>query len=583
MADRAPLTRTPTPLHPPPIDVAKPSRSPGSGRRSRRCARGIVDKRDLELVFERFGALEDGQMGLEAFAELVSELKLGLVDWEVRHLFGHLAEDVAVHAHHLTIDEASDEDEEDASPRAEAPARANSGDRDDAAPAVNVEQFLAGIRRHRFLKRIVSHYAVPDLKDWTVAPDYDFSRSTHENHGAAASAGFVGDLVPLRERLDAAWHGHYSPARQRWQDAAVRGVVQGAFRRADGAGESAAPTRHPWLVFTCGAMGAGKGWVMNWMSQREILPLRRIVHVDPDRFKQLMPEWPGYVRRDAASAGTRCHRESGTLAELAQELAMEQRVHVWVDGSLRDFDWYARKLENLRLRYPHYRTALFYVDADEELVRRRVATRAARGGERDVPEEVLAASLAAPANALRALTPHVDFIARIRNDDDGGGPRLAAFETVDTSGDWAKIAREFGGAYGAVLDGGGDAAVFRGALPASRSAPNLPPAPDSPPDGFPRVASAASSIDGLDDHPPSPKPLGRSFGSSNSLASHGGRGRGGSAADDAESLAMLKLQADCDRRTIAGLKASLKAAEAALAAASAHARPPNGDIAAPLA
>jgi hypothetical protein len=192
------------------------------------------------------------------------------------------------------------------------------------------------------------------------------------------------------------------------------------------------------------------------------------------------------------------------------------------------------------------------------------------------------------------ISAQVDFIARIRNDDDGGGPRLAAFETVDTSGDWAKIAREFGGAYGAVLDGGGDAAVFRGALPASRSAPNLPPAPDSPPDGFPRVASAASSIDGLDDPPPSPKPLGRSFGSSNSLgrsfgssnslASHGSRGRGGSAADDAESLAMLKLQADCDRRTIAGLKASLKAAEAALAAAASNrARPPSGDIAAPLA
>ena len=181
------------------------------------------------------------------------------------------------------------------------------------------------------------------------------------------------------------------------------------------------------------------------------------------------------------------------------------------------------------------------------------------------------------------ISAQVDFIARIRNDDDGGGPRLAAFETVDTSGDWAKIAREFGGAYGAVLDGGGDAAVFRGALPASRSAPHLPPAPDSPPGGFPRVASAASSIDGLDDPPPSPKPLGRSLGSSNSLASRDGRGRGGSAADDAESLAMLKLQADCDRRTIAGLKASLKAAEAALAAAASRARPPGGDIAAPLA
>ena len=188
-------------------------------------------------------------------------------------------------------------------------------------------------------------------------------------------------------------------------------------------------------------MGAGKGWVMNWMSQREILPLRRIVHVDPDRFKQLMPEWVGYARRAADRAGTLCHRESGTLAELAQELAMDQRVHVWVDGSLRDFDWYARKIENLRLRYPHYRVALFYVDADEAVVRRRVTARAARFGERDVPEEVLAASLAAPPNTLRALTPHVDFIARIRNDDDPTGgpnaaPTLEALETVDTSGDW---------------------------------------------------------------------------------------------------------------------------------------------------
>ena len=34
-----------------------------------------------------------------------------------------------------------------------------------------------------------------------------------------------------------------------------------------------------------------------------------------------------------------CHRESGLLAELAQELAIEQRQNVWVDGTLRDFEW----------------------------------------------------------------------------------------------------------------------------------------------------------------------------------------------------------------------------------------------------
>ena len=70
----------------------------------------------------------------------------------------------------------------------------------------------------------------------------------------------------------------------------------------------------------CGPMGAGKGWVMNWMSQRDILPLRRVVHVDPDRFKCLMPEWPSYMSRDPKCAG-RCVTGISTLAELAQALA----------------------------------------------------------------------------------------------------------------------------------------------------------------------------------------------------------------------------------------------------------------------
>ena len=160
----------------------------------------------------------------------------------------------------------------------------------------------------------------------------------------------------MREHLDANWHGNYNAARQRWQDAAVHRVVAPDDDRAG-------PTKKPWLVYTCGPMGAGKGWVMNWMSTLDILPLRSIVHIDPDRFKQMMPEWAGHVRRDAASAGTRCHKESGLLAELAQELAMRHRLHVWVDGSLRDHGWYERKFDELRAKHPTYKIALFYVRA----------------------------------------------------------------------------------------------------------------------------------------------------------------------------------------------------------------------------
>ncbi|KAJ8599389.1 hypothetical protein CTAYLR_007034, partial [Chrysophaeum taylorii] len=349
-------------------------------------------------------ALEDGLMGLEDFRHLVADLKLKLNDVQVQRLFEHLRVDVAL---------ATTEPE---------------------APKINVEEFLAGVRRHRFLRRIVNHYSFCDPSAWPVPVKYDYLSPTHVNYGAPVDAGYVGKLVAIRRRLDAGWHGNYAPSRQLWQDAVAHAVAL--------ADENAAPSTNPWLVFTCGAMGAGKGWVMNWMSAQEILPLRRIVHVDADRFKQMMPEWTGYVRRDKKSAGTMCHRESGLLAELAQELAMGQRQNVWVDGSLRDFEWHAKKIRETRARHPHYRVALFYVRASEKTIRHRVKTRAARLGGRDVPEDVLADSIAAPAHALSALTPMVDFVARILNETE---PVLEAFETVDTTGDWTKIAKMFGG------------------------------------------------------------------------------------------------------------------------------------------
>jgi Zeta toxin len=51
----------------------------------------------------------------------------------------------------------------------------------------------------------------------------------------------------------------------------------------------------PWIVFTAGAMGAGKSHVIHWMSQRGSFPLPDIVQIDPDLFKCGFPEWESYV------------------------------------------------------------------------------------------------------------------------------------------------------------------------------------------------------------------------------------------------------------------------------------------------
>ena len=172
-------------------------------------------------------------------------------------------------------------------------------------------------------------------------------------------------------------------ARQEWQDTVLADVCSYG---ANG-GES------PWIIFTAGGMGVGKGYVLRWLADHGLFALDRVVYVDPDHFKSVLPEWGGYVRANAETAGRLCHCESIYLAEIAQEVALRQGRHLLIDGSLRDSVWYAKVIERLRHRFPTtLRIGILHVAASRETVRARVAERAARTG-RDVPEELWQASL----------------------------------------------------------------------------------------------------------------------------------------------------------------------------------------------
>ena len=215
------------------------------------------------------------------------------------------------------------------------------------------------------------------------AEEFDFSRSTHANYActpaeASPSLTSVSAFADIRNMLDLDYHGVYSAQRQELQDQIVRQVV-----------EPGTAQQKPWIVFTAGAMGAGKSRVINWMSERAIFPLSNIVQLDPDVFKVAMPEWEGYVSRDPLTAGYHTRKESGFLVEVAQELAMRQFKHVWIDGSLRDGDWYLQTFNDIKRRHPAYRIAIFHVVATKEVILERVARRAVETG-RHVPEaEVL--------------------------------------------------------------------------------------------------------------------------------------------------------------------------------------------------
>jgi hypothetical protein len=123
---------------------------------------------------------------------------------------------------------------------------------------------------------------------------------------------------------------------------------------------------------------------------RGFFPLENIVHVDPDAFKLMMPEWPKYVEKCGHDAGTMCHRESSMMMEISQWAAMERNQNIWIDGSLRNAEFYAKVFEDIRHRYPHYKISIMYVYAHEAVIRERIKTRAERTG-RDIPEHLIAA------------------------------------------------------------------------------------------------------------------------------------------------------------------------------------------------
>lgn len=267
---------------------------------------------------------------------------------------------------------------------------------------------------------------------FTVPDDYDYSKCTSENYSAGhdhyfgmyTSQRVGGD--PPRAR-DYTWHTNYTKERQLWQDHIINLTTSRHNRQP-----------RPWIVFTCGAMGCGKGFTFEQMSRHGHFPVEDIVRVDPDYFKVLMPEWNGYLQR-GRDAGTMTHKESAYIQELCQEVALERGQNIWVDGSLRDWTWFLNVFDDIRNRHPQYRIGIIHVNASSSVVKERVAARAGRTG-RAVPEELVEQSIEAPTIGMFELSPKCDFVVRVDNEVT---PTLKSFSFIDRTGNWGVMSALF--------------------------------------------------------------------------------------------------------------------------------------------
>jgi len=251
---------------------------------------------------------------------------------------------------------------------------------------------------------------VPPLGDptddmyWTSG-DFDFSTSTEESYSVRQ---FTGPNRSIRPLLDYTYHCKYSDERAALQDRIIAEFSAGADKQDD--------LLLPWVVFTAGAMGAGKGFVVEWMEKKKCLPRKQFVTVDPDAVRQRLPEWAGFVAKDPLKAAVLTQKEAGHIAEILGFSALKQRRNIIFDGSLRDVEWYKVYFQKLRHSFPGIRLMILHIEAEREAVLKRAEERGQQTG-RMVPKELLESSMKAVPMSVKILAPYVDVAIKVMNWD----------------------------------------------------------------------------------------------------------------------------------------------------------------------
>eukprot|EP00588_Corethron_pennatum_P030891 CAMPEP_0194340702 /NCGR_PEP_ID=MMETSP0171-20130528/87315_1 /TAXON_ID=218684 /ORGANISM="Corethron pennatum, Strain L29A3" /LENGTH=660 /DNA_ID=CAMNT_0039105765 /DNA_START=32 /DNA_END=2014 /DNA_ORIENTATION=+ len=239
--------------------------------------------------------------------------------------------------------------------------------------------------------------------------------SSEDNHASqTAELQFSEPYADVRSTLDYTYHSNYHLERQALQDRIITESLEGTLiRDIDGNVTGTVPTE-PFIVFTAGAMGAGKGYTINRLVEEGKFPLEAFIKVDPDEIRRHFPEYHIYVDQNPELAGELTRKEAGFVAEILTTVALKQGKNVMVDGSLRDSDWYGEYFNSLRKDYPILKLAIIHVTAPRELVLKRASSRVAYTG-RVVPRKTLLMALEQVPRSVKILKPLVDYYVDLNN------------------------------------------------------------------------------------------------------------------------------------------------------------------------
>ena len=131
------------------------------------------------------------------------------------------------------------------------------------------------------------------------------SSSSSSSSQPSSQYQFWGKYAHIRSQLDYNYHSYYHPERQVLQDSIIELMMNSTTvmdsstisLESSSGGHSksksnstqiiqtcSTPASDPWIVFTAGAMGAGKTHTIRYLHQHQHFPLKAFVTVDPVSF-----------------------------------------------------------------------------------------------------------------------------------------------------------------------------------------------------------------------------------------------------------------------------------------------------------
>ena len=241
---------------------------------------------------------------------------------------------------------------------------------------------------------------------------FSMIQSTEENN-KSDDMEFYGPFAHIRATLDYTYHSNYRKERQFLQDSILREFLD-AVRMTDLEGNVGTTPERPWIVFTAGGMGAGKGYTIDKLVSWGYFPVAGFVGVDPDEIRRRLPEFRTLAKLYPKRAGELTRKEAGYVSEILAAVALEAGKNVLVDGSLRDSDWYQKYFGQLREEYPMLQIAILHIKAPREAVFERADERAKRTG-RVVPRELLIEAMEQVPRSVKILSPLADYFCELNN------------------------------------------------------------------------------------------------------------------------------------------------------------------------